>query len=71
MSKTNYDDKSSSTDLRRVNALKRRAAEMLLGMILFIDVSRVQVGLVPSSKAEVKARCQESVEMFLAAYGTK
>ena len=48
-----------------------QAAEQLLGLMLGIDLLRMQIGKKPPRKSAIKAKCRAAVDMFLATYGTR
>lgn len=45
-----------------------RAAEQLIGLLLGVDLLRIQIGQVPPGKTTQKKRVREAIDVFLAAY---
>lgn len=48
-----------------------RAAEQFIGMLLCMDLLRIQIGQAPPSAANSKRRCREAIDVFMASYGVK
>ena len=60
----------TQTESGKLNVEKpERAAEQLVGLLLGIDILRMQIGQKPPGKPTLRKRCTEAIAVFLAAYG--